>query len=268
MAACPTTRPPHRETSAADLERALAGERVTATAFSGENESRRCLEGGTQPQTDPHGTVVGVVVRTYDVTGSKQAEEALVRSQLLLQSSLESQKDTILFSIDHDYRYLYFNKAHSDVMRSAYGKDIALGMYILDCITSDEDRVVAKQNYDRALSGESHTNVRVFGDLELAYYESFFNPVLTESGEIIGATGLARDITERVHAEQALQQSQALLQAAMDRSQAGIAIADAPDGRLRYVNEAALLHPRKHGRPGRRPGRRRPLRRELAHPAP
>ena len=44
-----------------------------------------------------------------------------------------------------------------------------------------------------------------------------------------------------MHAEQALQQSQALLQAAMDRSQAGIAIADAPDGRLRYVNEAALL---------------------------
>ncbi len=32
-----------------------------------------------------------------------------------------------------------------------------------------------------------------------------------------------------------------MLQAAMDNSQAGIAIADAPDGKLRYVNDAALL---------------------------
>ena len=39
----------------------------------------------------------------------------------------------------------------------------------------------------------------------------------------------------------ALTESRAILQAAMDNSQAGIAIADAPDGRLRYVNKAGLL---------------------------
>lgn len=36
-------------------------------------------------------------------------------------------------------------------------------------------------------------------------------------------------------------ESEELLQAAMDQSQAGIAIADAPDGKLRYVNDAGLL---------------------------
>jgi PAS domain S-box-containing protein len=190
---------------------------------------------------DPEGRIIGLIGIISDITARKQAEAALERSQLLLRASLESQKDTILFSIDHDYQYLYFNKAHSDAMMFAYGKDIALGTCILDCITSHEDRIVAKQNYDRALSGESHTNVRAYGDLKLADYESFFNPVLTESGEIIGATGLARDITERKQAEQDLQQSRALLQAAMDQSQAGIAIADAPDGRLRYVNQAGLF---------------------------
>jgi PAS domain S-box-containing protein len=50
-----------------------------------------------------------------------------------------------------------------------------------------------------------------------------------------------RDITEHKLAQKALQQAQAILQAAMDQSTAGIAIADAPGGELRYVNDAGLL---------------------------
>ena len=49
------------------------------------------------------------------------------------------------------------------------------------------------------------------------------------------------DISERKAAEIALRKSEAILQAAMDQSQAGIAIAEAPSGRLRYVNRAGLL---------------------------
>ncbi|MBF0509905.1 MAG: PAS domain S-box protein, partial [Deltaproteobacteria bacterium] len=49
------------------------------------------------------------------------------------------------------------------------------------------------------------------------------------------------DITERKQAEEALKDTKAVLQAALDQSQAGIAIADAPDGKLRYVNRAGLL---------------------------
>jgi PAS domain S-box-containing protein len=49
------------------------------------------------------------------------------------------------------------------------------------------------------------------------------------------------DITERKQAEVALAETKALLQAALDHSQAGIAIADAPSGRLLYVNKAGLL---------------------------
>ena len=41
--------------------------------------------------------------------------------------------------------------------------------------------------------------------------------------------------------EEELRQTKAILQAAMDQSPAGIAIADAPDGKLRYVNDAGLL---------------------------
>ncbi|MCX6267860.1 MAG: PAS domain S-box protein [Bacteroidetes bacterium] len=151
----------------------------------------------------------------------KKTEDALVQSQMLLKSSLESQKDTILFSIDRNYRYLYFNKAHLEAMKYAYNQDVVLGMNILECITSDEDRVAAKENYDRALAGESHSNVRIFGDVQFAYYESFFNPITNDNHEIIGATGLARNITDRKNAEIALKESDERLKKAQEVAHVG-----------------------------------------------
>ncbi|OFY49010.1 MAG: hypothetical protein A2X22_10770 [Bacteroidetes bacterium GWF2_49_14] len=147
-----------------------------------------------------------------DITDHKKAEESLRKSQLLLKSSLESQKDTLLLSIDREYRYLYFNKTHADVMKFAYGKEISIGMNILECITTVEDRITAKENYDRALKGETHSNIRVYGDINLAYYESFFNPIINEENEIVGATGLARIINDRIKAEQEIQQQNEELQ--------------------------------------------------------
>jgi len=52
---------------------------------------------------------------------------------------------------------------------------------------------------------------------------------------------ILNDITERKRAEQELGETRSILQAAMDQSPAGIAIADAPSGKLRYVNDAGLL---------------------------
>jgi len=67
------------------------------------------------------------------------------------------------------------------------------------------------------------------------------SPILSSNGEITGAATIARDISERKRNEAALFQSQSMLKAAMDHSTAGIAIADAPDGVLRYVNDAGLF---------------------------
>ena len=140
-----------------------------------------------------------------DVSERARSGRALERSQLLLSSSLELQEDTHIHCIDRDYRYLYFNHAHRDAMRNGYGTDIEVGGRVFDRITEAEDRVAAKENYDRALAGESHSSVRVYGDLKRFYYESSFNPIVDESGAIIGVTCLAKDITARRLAEIDLQ---------------------------------------------------------------
>ncbi len=100
-------------------------------------------------------------------------------------------------AIDTDYRYLCFNTAHSQSMKATYGKEVAIGMSVLDCITSQEDQVKAKENYDRALLGASHSTLQEYGDLEKTFFESHYNPIYNGKGEVIGITAFARDISER-----------------------------------------------------------------------
>lgn len=52
--------------------------------------------------------------------------------------------------------------------------------------------------------------------------------------------GVARDTTQRAEALAAAREASAILYTALNCSSAGIAIADAPDGKLRFVNDAGL----------------------------
>lgn len=143
-----------------------------------------------------------------EIPESRMTEEALIKSRHLLESIIESQKDINIFSVDRDYNYVYFNKSHKESMKFAYNNDIKTGINILGCISSEDDRQFIKEDIDNALKGESNSHIQIFGDVNRAYYESFFNPVLNEKNEIIGCTILARNITGRIQAEQALKDSE------------------------------------------------------------
>jgi PAS domain S-box-containing protein len=136
-----------------------------------------------------------------NITERKRMEEALKKSQLLLQSSIESPKDMIILSIDKQYQYLFFNTFHKDVMMNAYGKDVELGMNLLECISNDGDRRKAKINYDRALAGERHITIEEYGDLDRYFYETRYNPIINDQNEVIGATAFSANISERMQVE-------------------------------------------------------------------
>jgi PAS domain S-box-containing protein len=161
-----------------------------------------------------------------DFTERKQKEESVKKLQLLLSSTMDSQKDTVIFSIDKDYNYLTFNKAHWDAMKVGYNKDVKSGMNILDCITSESDRVTAKENYDRALNGESFSTEQVFGDVNPLYFENFYNPIRDDKNEIIGCTGLARNITQRKQSEEKLRLSSVHWKRTFDSIQDSVTLLD------------------------------------------
>lgn len=159
--------------------------------------------------------ITSVVCSGRDITQNKLNEIELQKYSLLLNASLESHKETILLSIDNNYNYMYFNLAHYEVMNYAYDKKIEVGMNILDCITNIDDKNTAIQNYNKALGGESHSNIRVYGEINKECYESFFNPIRNNENEIIGATVMARNISKRIKREEELRNSEKSLKDAV-----------------------------------------------------
>ncbi|PKL15545.1 MAG: hypothetical protein CVV49_20870, partial [Spirochaetae bacterium HGW-Spirochaetae-5] len=127
--------------------------------------------------------------------------QELEKAQLLLKSSLESPEGMTIMSVDTDYKYLYFNKAHSEEMKLQYNQNIAEGHNSLDYITSEEERGYTKHNFDRALSGESFTMVRETGGVSRRFFEILCSPVYNHN-EIVGVSVFVRDITESRLAEE------------------------------------------------------------------
>jgi PAS domain S-box-containing protein len=130
-------------------------------------------------------------------------EENLKKSHSLLESTIKIQEDILVYSIDVNYKYLYFNKAHSDRMKSVFNSNVQLGENVFN-ITSKEVLNVIKANYDRALQGETHSNIQKLGT---AYYENFFNPIFVNNN-IIGINCLSKNITNDIESTLALKESE------------------------------------------------------------
>ena len=105
-----------------------------------------------------------------------------------LSEIMKSPSRVIFFSLDRDYKYLIFNKNHSDAMKHIWGSDIEKGKSMLDYIFSKIDRKKAKYNFDRTLAGDEFVKTEEYGDRSLnrSFYEDFYSPLKNDQDEIIG----------------------------------------------------------------------------------
>ena len=158
---------------------------------------------------DDMGNVLGVLAIGLDVTERQQAEKEILRSKILLESSIESPKDMIILSLDRHYRYIYFNKTHAESMATVFGTQPQIGDCIFDHMKGRDDIEKVKAHYDRSIAGEGHTAIEEYGEGELRFfYEIQYNPIFDDKKEIIGVTAFAQNITERMRAEEALKESE------------------------------------------------------------
>jgi hypothetical protein len=111
-----------------------------------------------------------ILVLFANINRRKKAEEEILRSKILLESSIESPKDMIILSLDREYRYLYYNKIHTDSMVHIYGTRPRIGDCIFDHMKGKEDIEKVKAHYDKALAGDGHVVIEEYGDDQLRYY--------------------------------------------------------------------------------------------------
>jgi len=137
-----------------------------------------------------------------DVTEQRRAEREMAASQANLAALIESTGDAI-WSVDEDHRLITFNSSFSLAMETRTGREPEKGDPP-DRVFRPEDVSWYREQYDRALGGERFSETRseeLHG--QERHFEVFFNPIIEARG-IQGVVAFGRDVTRRIHAEEAL----------------------------------------------------------------
>ncbi len=135
-----------------------------------------------------------IIVFLRDVSERKRAEEALRQSEGNLRALFESSVQAY-YLIDKNYTILSFNKVARDLVKSYYGRTLAIGDSILDYTIPD----IFMRCFHRALQGEWVTDegIAIFPNNQRRFFEAIYSPVRDDKNELIGISYNMLDITER-----------------------------------------------------------------------
>ena len=181
-----------------NVRRALAGEEFTDVLDFGDS----VFTDSYHPVRDANGKITGAMGVGIDVTSRTRAEEALRETEALL-SAVASNAPIILWAVDCEGIYTLLEGKGLEAMGRNAGE--AVGQSVFDEFREFPEITA---NVRRALAGETFVTTDAFSDRVL---ESMYGPLRDDAGEVVGASGVAVDITMRKRAEGALRDSDALL---------------------------------------------------------
>lgn len=157
-----------------------------------------------------------------NITERKDAERKLQHQYFTLQRIIES-TDSLVFSVDTDYRYTSFNKAHADTMKEVYCVDIKIDGNILGYLKDTGEIAIAKKALDAALSGEPYF-MEPFTLGRDTYWWNFdrrYNPITDDDGSVIGVAVIAHDVRAQKESEEMLADSLERLEEAQEDAELG-----------------------------------------------
>jgi len=179
---------------------------------------------------DEDGNPVGVGSVVRDITERKKAEEALSSALAWQEAVFEGARDAVFIS-DADSMFIMVNSAACKL--TGFSKDELLGMRIPD-LHKEEDLVAYNMYHDRIMAGEEIiSEAKILRKDGTKVDTEFNNRCIKVSGTAYMHT-VARDITERKKAEEALRESEEKLRTLVERANDGIVILQ--DELLKYVN--------------------------------
>ncbi|MBK8048887.1 MAG: PAS domain-containing protein [Anaerolineales bacterium] len=147
---------------------------------------------------------------------------------------LDSSAD-VIWAIDANYNYLLGSNTFRNYMLSTFDFEFKHGKCVFNERIPEHLHRLWKQQYDRALQGESFT-LEAQQSSSSRWFEYHYRPIIDVDGGVIGAVIAGHDITERKHAEDALRQSERRYRLLADNMNDIVWILNIESGMFSYVS--------------------------------
>ncbi|MGD9334636.1 MAG: PAS domain-containing protein, partial [Desulfobacterales bacterium] len=172
----------------------------------------RIVDRTAYPFIDDNGDITGVIVIGVDITEQKQTEEKLRESEEKYRLLVESTPDWV-WMCDRKGRQIFSNNAVKEIL--GYEIHEILGNTALSLIYKEDQKSVQKwfQKAKKQKRGWRGSVIRwQHKDKSIRFLETIAEPIFDDKGNLIGYSGIDRDVTARKLSEMALQKAHDELQ--------------------------------------------------------
>jgi PAS domain S-box-containing protein len=219
------------------VARVLATGRIVGlanhTSLIARDGTQRCIDDSAAPIRDVHGAVAGVVLVFRDVTERRMAE----RSARLLASIVASSDDAIIGK-DVNGIITSWNDGAERIFGYTAAEAVGRPVAMLAPPDRADEAPGILQRIRRGERVDHFDTVRRGKDGRLVPVSLTVSPIRDEDGAIIGASKIARDISERRRAEAALREEKERLHATLTGIGDAVIVTDAA-GRVILLNPVA-----------------------------
>lgn len=182
------------------------------------------LETSISIEKNEHGHMIHAIGISRDITDRKLAEDELRKTKERLQSFVQDNADAI-WVIDLQERVLEVNPAFETMFQ--WSAEDVLGErlpIIPDFMKEHMEKI--HENVKTGMSIGSLETIRQRKDGSLLYVSATLSPITDSRGEVIGITGICRDITPRKQAESTLKAKTQQLESFIENNENSILVFD------------------------------------------
>jgi PAS domain S-box-containing protein len=196
------TRQPAEDPALKALREGMAVGLANHSLLIARDGTERSIDDSAAPMLDESGVAVGVVLVFRDVTEQRGAEEAQARLAAIVESSEDAIVSKSLRGIIRTWN-AGAERLFGYTAEEAVGQPITL---LIPPDRLDEEEVILAR-VARGERIEHYETVRVTKDGRRLHISLTVSPVRDVEGRVIGASKIARDVTERKAVEEALREA-------------------------------------------------------------